>query len=74
MNSLITSVIGQIPNRLALTGGWIDQPFVSRHNPKPSGSIPCADGAPVIQPGASEPASAAPGGHTKNARALKGRG
>jgi hypothetical protein len=28
-----------IPNRLALAGGWIDQPFVSRHNPEPPGSM-----------------------------------
>jgi hypothetical protein len=37
--SFITRVIGQIPNRLALAGGWIDQPFVSRLNPKPPGSM-----------------------------------
>jgi hypothetical protein len=36
---LITQAIGQIPNRLALAGGWIDQPFVSRLNPKPPGSM-----------------------------------
>jgi hypothetical protein len=35
----IARVIGTIPNRLALAGGWIDQPFVSRHNPKPPGSM-----------------------------------
>ncbi len=35
----ITSVIGKIPYRIALTGGWIDQPFVSRHNPSPPGSM-----------------------------------
>ena len=32
-------MIGSIPYRLALAGGWIDQPFVSRHNPKPPGSM-----------------------------------
>jgi hypothetical protein len=32
-------VIGGIPYRLALAGGWIDQPFVSRHNPQPPGSM-----------------------------------
>lgn len=37
--SLITEVIGRIPYRLALAGGWIDQPFVSRHNPNPPGSM-----------------------------------
>jgi hypothetical protein len=35
----ITKLIGTIPYRLALAGGWIDQPFVSRHNPKPPGSM-----------------------------------
>ncbi|MGE5376078.1 MAG: hypothetical protein ACM3XO_13550 [Bacteroidota bacterium] len=35
----ITDVIGDIPYRMALAGGWIDQPFVSRHNPDPSGSM-----------------------------------
>ena len=35
----LTKVIGRIPNRLALAGGWIDQPFVSRHNPTPPGSM-----------------------------------
>ena len=31
--------IGAIPYRLALAGGWIDQPFMSRHNPEPFGSM-----------------------------------
>jgi hypothetical protein len=35
----ITSVIGAIPYRMALAGGWIDQPFVSRLNPDPPGSM-----------------------------------
>jgi hypothetical protein len=35
----ITSIIGAIPYRLALAGGWIDQPFVSRLNPEPPGSM-----------------------------------
>ncbi|MBZ5581863.1 MAG: hypothetical protein LAQ30_06595 [Acidobacteriia bacterium] len=33
------SVIGRIPHRLALAGGWIDQPFVSKLNPEPPGSM-----------------------------------
>lgn len=37
--SAIRDVIGSIPYRLALAGGWIDQPFVSRHNPEPPGSM-----------------------------------
>jgi hypothetical protein len=35
----ITDVLGRLPYRLALAGGWIDQPFVSRHNPSPPGSM-----------------------------------
>jgi len=35
----ITDIIGKIPYRMALAGGWIDQPFVSQHNPDPPGSM-----------------------------------
>ncbi len=35
----VTNVISSVPYRLALAGGWIDQPFVSRHNPSPPGSM-----------------------------------
>ena len=35
----ITAVIGKIPYRMALAGGWIDQPFVSKLNPSPPGSM-----------------------------------
>ncbi len=35
----LASLISEIPCRLALAGGWIDQPFVSRLNPKPPGSM-----------------------------------
>lgn len=35
----LAGVIGRLPYRLALAGGWIDQPFVSRLNPKPPGSM-----------------------------------
>jgi len=35
----IAKAIGRIPNRIALAGGWIDQPFLSRHNPEPPGSM-----------------------------------
>jgi hypothetical protein len=31
--------IDRIPYRLALAGGWIDQPFVSRFDPSPPGSM-----------------------------------
>jgi hypothetical protein len=39
MNTTITRLIGKIPYRMAFAGGWIDQPFVSRHNPSPPGSM-----------------------------------
>ena len=32
-------VIGRVPHRMALAGGWIDQPFVSQLNPEPPGSM-----------------------------------
>jgi len=35
----IADAIGSIPNRLQLAGGWIDQPFISKLNPKPPGSM-----------------------------------
>jgi hypothetical protein len=35
----ITAAVGHIPYRLQLAGGWIDQPFVSRLNPRPPGSM-----------------------------------
>ena len=35
----LASVIGAIPHRLALAGGWIDQPFLSKLNPEPPGSM-----------------------------------
>ena len=48
-NSL-TKFLGAIPNRLQLAGGWIDQPFVSRHNPKPSGSMVVVQIEPDFRP------------------------
>jgi hypothetical protein len=35
----IRSVIGEIPYRMAFAGGWIDQPFLSRLDPEPPGSM-----------------------------------
>ena len=35
----IGDLIGAIPHRLALAGGWIDQPCVSVRNPSPPGSM-----------------------------------
>lgn len=38
-SSAIAKLLGKIPNRLQLAGGWIDQPFISRHNPQPPGAM-----------------------------------
>lgn len=35
----IAGVIGAVPYRMAFAGGWIDQPFVSRGDPGPPGSM-----------------------------------
>jgi len=35
----VAFIASAIPNRMALAGGWIDQPFISRHNPDPPGSM-----------------------------------
>lgn len=35
----ISDLIGKLPYRMAFAGGWIDQPFVSRHDPAPPGSM-----------------------------------
>jgi hypothetical protein len=35
----LSSIITRIPHRMALAGGWIDQPFVSERNPAPPGSM-----------------------------------
>ncbi len=43
-------LLGAIPNRLQLAGGWIDQPFVSRHNPKPPGSMVVVQIEPDFRP------------------------
>jgi hypothetical protein len=46
----LARVLGSIPNRLQLAGGWIDQPFVSRHNPKPPGSMVVVQIQPNFRP------------------------
>jgi len=38
-NDDLTRVIGDFPYRIALAGGWIDQPFCSQLNPTPPGSM-----------------------------------
>jgi hypothetical protein len=35
----IIRITGNFPYRMALAGGWIDQPFISKHNPTPPGSM-----------------------------------
>jgi hypothetical protein len=39
MPDSVAGCVGGIPYRLALAGGWIDQPFVSSKNPSPPGSM-----------------------------------
>jgi len=49
-NSAVAKLLGAIPNRLQLAGGWIDQPFVNRHNPKPFGSMVVVQIEPDFRP------------------------
>ena len=46
----VARLLGAIPNRLQLAGGWIDQPFVSKHNPKPLGAMVVAQIEPNFRP------------------------
>lgn len=46
----VRRLLGNIPNRLQLAGGWIDQPFVSKHNPTPPGSMVVAQIEPDFRP------------------------
>ncbi len=45
----ITDVIGKIPYRMAFAGGWIDQPFLSRLNPNPPGSMVVVSLHPTVR-------------------------
>jgi hypothetical protein len=45
----ITDIISQIPYRMAFAGGWIDQPFISRLNPEPPGSMVVVALEPTIR-------------------------
>src|ERR1700691_1018625 len=49
-NQPVARFLGSIPNRLQLAGGWIDQPFVSQHNPKPPGSMVVVQIEPDFRP------------------------
>ena len=46
----VARLLGAIPNRLQLAGGWIDQPFVSKHNPEPPGAMVVAQIEPDFRP------------------------
>lgn len=46
----VARYLGAIPNRLQLAGGWIDQPFLSRHNPRPPGSMVVVQIEPNFRP------------------------
>jgi hypothetical protein len=48
--SPVAKILGSLPNRLQLAGGWIDQPFVSQHNPKPPGSMVVVQIEPDFRP------------------------
>jgi hypothetical protein len=48
--SPVEKLLGSIPNRLQLAGGWIDQPFVSQHNPQPPGSMVVVQIEPDFRP------------------------
>jgi hypothetical protein len=45
----MTELVGKIPYRLALAGGWIDQPFISQHNPQPPGSMVVVAVEPIFR-------------------------
>jgi hypothetical protein len=45
----IAELIGAVPYRLALAGGWIDQPFVSRRDPAPPGAMVVASLQPEFR-------------------------
>lgn len=49
-SAVLERVLGRIPYRLQLAGGWIDQPFVSRHNPDPPGSMVVVQIEPNFRP------------------------
>ncbi len=49
-NDPVRKLLGSLPHRLQLAGGWIDQPFVSRHNPKPPGSMVVVQIQPNFRP------------------------
>jgi hypothetical protein len=47
-SSDLQRAIGRFPYRLQLAGGWIDQPFVSKANPEPPGSMVVVSMQPTV--------------------------
>lgn len=45
----MTDIVDKIPSRMAFAGGWIDQPFVSRLNPNPPGSMVVVSLRPTVR-------------------------
>jgi hypothetical protein len=45
----LQDAIGHLPYRLQMAGGWIDQPFVSEHNPEPPGSMVVVSMHPTVK-------------------------
>lgn len=45
----LAGVVGRLPYRLQLAGGWIDQPFVSSLNPEPPGSMVVVSLEPTVR-------------------------
>jgi hypothetical protein len=45
----LRGAIGSLPYRLQMAGGWIDQPFVSSHNPDPPGSMVVVSLQPTVR-------------------------
>ena len=45
----LQGAIGRMPYRLQMAGGWIDQPFVSRHHPEPPGSMVVVSLRPTVR-------------------------
>lgn len=50
MRTKLQRLLGTIPNRLQLAGGWIDQPFISKLHPKPPGSMVVVQIEPSFRP------------------------
>lgn len=50
MRSQLDRLLGGLPYRLQLAGGWIDQPFMSRHLPDPPGSMVVVQIEPSFRP------------------------